>query len=230
MLTYMKQQTTSSISNAYGQPNRMDIAFLVHSDTEETTLYSEITFSPLPVTISALTVQKSTDQSKPCEATIILSGAEQNVLLAPFTTFLKYPTPSANNDKSSQLYRSLQTILPPNHASAKPVPPKVRASRPAYNDEQKFFIMYMRVIKELSWPEIKQEFNTFFARNRSQAGLTCEYYRIRKEYGMKKVDSDGPNDKKINCGIVKSKASSQPEIILRAIGYKGLSNPSKMLG
>ena len=49
--------------------------------------------------------------------------------------------------------------------------------------------MYMRVVRGLSWQEIKRRFNFFFCTNRTHGGLTCEYYRTRKEYGMKKVAS-----------------------------------------
>jgi hypothetical protein len=33
-----------------------------------------------------------------------------------------------------------------------------RSARPSYNEEQKFFIMYYRMVKRLSWPEIEDKF------------------------------------------------------------------------
>lgn len=86
-------------------------------------------------------------------------------------------------------------VLHINHDSSVEVQPTVwstsveripRAARPSYTEEQKFFIMYQRVINELSWPEIEVRFASFF-KLRSRDGLTSVYYRIRKDWGMKEV-------------------------------------------
>lgn len=61
-----------------------------------------------------------------------------------------------------------------------------RTTRTAYTEEQKFFIMYNRIIKELSWPEIEDKFEDRFD-SRSGNGLTSVYYRGRKDWGMGKV-------------------------------------------
>jgi hypothetical protein len=61
-----------------------------------------------------------------------------------------------------------------------------RTTRTAYTEEQKFFIMYNRIIKELSWPEIEDKFEARFD-SRSGNGLTSVYYRVRKDWGMGKV-------------------------------------------
>jgi hypothetical protein len=219
MMTYIQQRTTSSVANAHGQPDKMKIAFILHSKTEETSPCSELTPSSRLVTIPAPNFQTST-QSKSREPTIVLSGAENNVLTAPLTTFLEYSTPSASNDKSNQLHQYLHTISPPNYAGAKSAPPKVRPYRPTYDCEQKFFIMYMRLSKGLSWPKIKDEFNDFFKETRSQGGLTCGYYRIRTEYGMKEVNCDGQNDQEDDLRTLENKANSQTKEFLENIGYK----------
>jgi len=61
-----------------------------------------------------------------------------------------------------------------------------RLARPSYTEEQKFFIMYYRVVRKLSWPEIENQFASFF-NLRTKDGLTSVYYRIRKTWGMDKV-------------------------------------------
>ena len=61
-----------------------------------------------------------------------------------------------------------------------------RTARPPYTEEQKFFIMYNRIIKELSWPEIEDKFESHFD-SRSGDGFTSVYYRSRKDWGMEKV-------------------------------------------
>lgn len=66
-------------------------------------------------------------------------------------------------------------------------------ARPSYSEEQKFYIMYCRVIKEQSWPEIEGKFALFF-RPRTKDGLTSVYYRIRKDWGMDEVLKIGPGD------------------------------------
>lgn len=43
--------------------------------------------------------------------------------------------------------------------------------------------MYHRIIKELSWPEIKDKYASFFD-SRSEHSLTSVYYRIRDSWNM----------------------------------------------
>jgi hypothetical protein len=60
--------------------------------------------------------------------------------------------------------------------------PLTRISRPArqsYDEERKFFIMYYRVIRGLSWPKIEDEFAYFFNLH-TRNGPTDVYYRTRK--------------------------------------------------
>jgi hypothetical protein len=53
-----------------------------------------------------------------------------------------------------------------------------RRPRPSYTEEQKFFIMYHRIIRKLSWSEIEAKFVAFF-NIRTKDGLTSVYYRLR---------------------------------------------------
>ncbi|RMZ20219.1 hypothetical protein D0859_15786 [Hortaea werneckii] len=65
-----------------------------------------------------------------------------------------------------------------------------RAPRPAYSAEQKFYIMYARIIRGRSWPEIEQDFARLFGprvSQRSKGGLTSVYYRVRKDWGLEDV-------------------------------------------
>lgn len=60
-----------------------------------------------------------------------------------------------------------------------------RASRPAYGEQEKFFIAYMRIVKAKSWAQIGEEFALKFPSNsgvRSKDGLTSVYYRVRKDW------------------------------------------------
>jgi hypothetical protein len=66
----------------------------------------------------------------------------------------------------------------------------LRPDRSSYTDEQRFFILYYRIVGELSWPEIEVEFASFF-NLRTKDALTSVYYRTRKIWGMDKVlDTD----------------------------------------
>ena len=101
---------------------------------------------------------------------------------------------------------------------AKPFARIARPARPPYSDEQKFFIMYYRVIKELSWPKLEDKFANFF-NLRTRDGLTSVYYRIRKNWGMEdvlKTSRDGSRDDR---GKVESKAAHLSCEFLTNLGY-----------
>lgn len=56
-----------------------------------------------------------------------------------------------------------------------------RAPRPAYSEEQKFYIMFARILRGRSWPEIERDFARLFGQRisqRSKGGLTSVYYRV----------------------------------------------------
>ena len=55
-----------------------------------------------------------------------------------------------------------------------------RAARPAYNDEQKFYIMYSRIVLGLSWPDIECKCvreTTSVRRELTCAPLSCRHFR-----------------------------------------------------
>jgi hypothetical protein len=88
------------------------------------------------------------------------------------------PTPSCS--KAIYRHRGAEPRVPASTQSPRQAP---RPPRLPYTEEQKFFIMYHRIIKELSWPEIKDGYASFFD-SRSEDGLTSVYYRIRDSWDM----------------------------------------------
>jgi hypothetical protein len=93
-----------------------------------------------------------------------------------------------------------------------------RRARPAYSDEQKFFIMYYRIAQNQSWPEIEDRFAQLF-KMRSKDGLTSVYYRTRKEWGMKDVLKTGSDCSLSDYYKIKEKANSISYDFLRKLEY-----------
>ena len=136
---------------------------------------------------------------------------------------------SATSYHSSNSFSSINVPHPhhhhhhhhqPAHSSmvAEPLARIPRPARPSYSEEQKFFIMYYRVIKELSWPEIEDKFASFF-NLRTKDGLTSVYYRIRKNWGMEEVLKTGPDGSMGDRGKVESKAAHFSREFLTNLGY-----------
>jgi hypothetical protein len=82
--------------------------------------------------------------------------------------------PSSSVDRSEPYYRH---CCHDHHAqvyiSAAVPTRKPRSARLSYNEEQKFFIMCFRIVKQLSWPEIEDRFAQLF-HLRSKGGLSPE--------------------------------------------------------
>jgi hypothetical protein len=99
-----------------------------------------------------------------------------------------------------------------------------RAARPPYTEEQKFFIMYQRIIGELSWLDVKVKFEDHFDA-RSGDGLTSVYYRVRKDWGMGTVletQSGFSSDRT----IVETRANQFSKDFLEMLGYFDQANVS----
>jgi hypothetical protein len=93
----------------------------------------------------------------------------------------------------------------------------LRPDRSSYTDEQRFFILYYRIVGELSWPEIEVEIVSFF-NLRTKDALTSVYYRTRKMWGMDKVlDTDLHSIGDRNR--IESKASRFSSDFLADLGY-----------
>lgn len=112
----------------------------------------------------------------------------------------------------------------------KPRARDIRPARPSYSEEQKFCIMYYRVIKKLSWCEIEDKFTTFFDL-RTKNGIISVYYRIRKNWKMKDVLKLKTGDAELDRKIVEEKASLIPHEFLVRLGYfKDLNNLETWIG
>ena len=112
------------------------------------------------------------------DTTKILSGASDVTDLASGSVF--HPNRAFDHDTDLRLHPATQTA----HAGS---PQRVlRPARPSYTDEQRFFIMYYRIVRECSWSEIEVEFASFFDL-RTKDAITSVYYRTRKMWDMNKV-------------------------------------------
>lgn len=140
-------------------------------------------------------------------------------------TKVSTPVSSRENDKgacmASTTIASEGSVTPTELRSDTSVviEPAQRVSRPTqpvYSQEQRFFIMYHRVLKEESWDDIEKLFENFFGL-RTKHALNSVYYRIRKEWGMKPVLSD---DSESDMLKVKGKAKMVPLDFLQKIGYQ----------
>ncbi|KAM0707270.1 hypothetical protein Q7P35_006602 [Cladosporium inversicolor] len=108
--------------------------------------------------------------------------------------------------------RSVQASKLPETSKRNP-----RSARPSYNEERMFLIMHRRVVKELSWPGVENEFAKFFEL-RSKPGLTSVYYRIRQDWGMEKVLKSRVH-KANDLRVIERKAAHFSRTFLESIGY-----------
>jgi hypothetical protein len=77
--------------------------------------------------------------------------------------------------------------------------------------------MYHRIIKELSWPKIKDRYTSFFD-SRSEDGLTRVYYRMRDGWDtgdLLKNESDSVSDR----SKVEARANHFSRDFLETLGY-----------
>ena len=109
------------------------------------------------------------------DTTKILSGASDVTDLASGSVF--HPNRAFDHDADLRVHPATQTA----HAGS---PQRIlRPARPSYTHEQRFSIMYYRIVREYSWPEIEDEFARLF-NLRTKDALTSVYYRTRKMWGM----------------------------------------------
>jgi hypothetical protein len=93
-----------------------------------------------------------------------------------------------------------------------------RSPRPTYGEEQRFFVMFARLIQEKSWPEIEDDFATVF-NQRSRGGLCSLYYRIRRSWGLEDVLKSDSNYWALERRVVDEKASNFSQDFLVSVGY-----------
>lgn len=127
---------------------------------------------------------------------------------------------SINTPLAAHAHARQEHQLQPSHSAmvAKPLARVPRPARPSYSEEQKFFIMYYRVVKGLSWPEIADKFGAFF-NLRTKDGLTSVYYRVRKDWGMEEVLKTGRDGYLGDRGKIESRAAHFPTEFLTNLGY-----------
>ena len=132
-------------------------------------------------------------------------------------TILNVSTPR-NPYASSRHYSSPEMDVYPLPPETLDIGRRPRAPRPSYSEEQKFFIMYTRIVRDLSWPEIEDEFERFFG-SRSKGGLTSVYYRVRRDWGLLEVLKSGANSYAADCREVERRAMNFSAEFLSQIGY-----------
>lgn len=106
----------------------------------------------------------------------------------------------------------------PPWSPSDPMSRRPRAPRPSYSEEQKFFIMYARIMRDQSWPEIEDKFAETFGQ-RSKGGLTSVYYRARRDWGLAEVLKSGPGTFSADCREVELRAGNFSKAFLIQIGY-----------
>lgn len=141
-------------------------------------------------------------------------------------TEVSIPVLSLGNDKDSCVVSTTKTpevplvpIKPRPDTSRviEPVPRVPRPGRPSYSQEQKFFIMYHRVIMRKSWEELGELFREFFGL-RTKDGLNSVYYRMRRERGMKQVLDSCAEDSEADRVKVEEMATMVSRDFLQRIG------------
>ncbi|KAK3629880.1 hypothetical protein LTR56_017775 [Elasticomyces elasticus] len=110
-----------------------------------------------------------------------------------------------------------------------------RAPRPSYSEEQRFFIMYTRVVLCWSWQDIELGYGRLFGQDavglRSRGGLTSVYYRIRRRWGLEEVLKTAPETSQADKLEVQRRANwLQPDFLMQ-IGYHfAPQQPTPVLG
>jgi hypothetical protein len=93
-----------------------------------------------------------------------------------------------------------------------------RSPRPSYTEEQKFFIMFARIIQDKGWLEIESDFARIWGQ-RTKGGLTSVYYRIRKSWNLDDVLKSGASSSQKEQKAVADKAGHCSHAFLVKIGY-----------
>jgi hypothetical protein len=139
---------------------------------------------------------------------------------------LDYPSPSQTHQQQQQHqqqhHHHHQHVSHGGSSSSasgyEPGERRPRAPRPSYSEEQKFFIMYSRIIRDNTWPEIEDRFERLFG-TRTKGGLTSVYYRVRREWGLTEVLKSGPGSYAVDCAEVHKRATNFSREFLAQIGY-----------
>ena len=102
-----------------------------------------------------------------------------------------------------------------------PKPTKRKTPRPpasSYSEEQKFLIMFARIVQDKCWLDIENDFAAIFG-DRTRGGLTSVYYRIRKSWGLDEVLKSGKSSYEAEKRVVDRRAENFSRDFLLSIGY-----------
>jgi hypothetical protein len=169
----------------------------------------------------ARSVEDDIDINSPSSGNALSSGTE-SLTYEPVRLSNDWSTslhqPSSSVDRSEPYHRQYRHN---HHAQVYILAEAPRREpcsvRPSYNEEQKFFIMYYRMVKQLSWTEIEDIFAQLFYL-RSKEGPTAAYYRIRQSWGMEQV-LNNPACPEDDLSTIERKADGFSRAFLESIGY-----------
>lgn len=190
-------------SGSSGGPsdNRMSIAFLAPTRAEPVHARSGISPSD---------ANSSGRENGTCFARPTLSHQSQRGAVPPLIT---HSTPVSARDEQDDYNYDDSPGSSRNGHKASP-----RSPRPSYTEEQKFFIMFARIVQDRSWPDIENDFAKIFGQ-RTKGGLTSVYYRIRKTWGLEDVLKSGASLYDVEKDAVNEKAPNFSRDFLDRIRY-----------
>jgi hypothetical protein len=117
------------------------------------------------------------------DTTKIFSGASD--VTDSTSGSVPHPNRAFDHDTYLRLHPATQTA----HAGS--LQRIFRPARPSYTDVQRFSIMYYRIVREYSWPQIGEEFARLF-NLRTKDALTSVYYRSTQDVGHGKSSRNRP--------------------------------------
>lgn len=137
----------------------------------------------------------------------------------PLTAYLRQSQPSRPPLHPPSQMSTPSTSPDQGHFDDLDRTPTSRERRDPYSEEMQFFIMFARIVQELDWRRIEDEFEAIFGQRRPRDGLTAVYYRIRTRWGMRQVLKSGPDKCHNDAEIVEARAHELSHHFLRRIGY-----------
>jgi hypothetical protein len=164
--------------------------------------------------------ESDTDISSPSSGHTSSSGTESfgyNPVSLSNDWSTSFHQPPSSVDRFEPYYRHRCHNYHPQVYNTAEIPTREpRSARSPYNEEQKFFIMYYRTVKQLSWPDIEDKSARLFNLC-SKDGLTNAYNCIRGSWSMEQVlkNQARPED---DLGTIERKADGFSRGILENIG------------
>ncbi|KAK5135493.1 hypothetical protein LTR08_005128 [Meristemomyces frigidus] len=203
---------------------KMSIAFLAPPAASTTTIG---TMRPSDGEADGLRRMATQDRGFGCKKQVSMASSSRSARSGP-TCHAISPPALHKHESSSSIEDGLRSASSPTiteGSSNDGTPDSMRTprpSRPSYGEEQKFFIMYLRIIKDKSWPDIEDRFTQVFGQRstqRSKGGLTSVYYRIRKGWGLEEVLKTGSETLASDKLAVHRRAGNFSTDFLANIGY-----------